>query len=138
TAQHQSSGGQKRARYPARRAHARTAGNPDALSHHKDDKPVPPLNLTCVRTLRLMALAVVCGLMLLPVAERTAAQNDALQAEDISIETRQDIYGFEHLVATGHLRNDGDEAYRNITLQASALDAGGEVVGGGIGYLVNA
>src|SRR5690606_33224715 len=84
------------------------------------------------------ALAVVCGLMLLPVAERTAAQNDALQAEDISIETRQDIYGFEHLVATGHLRNDGDEAYRNITLQASALDAGGEVVGGGIGYLVNA
>ena len=99
---------------------------------------MPPLNLTCVRTLRLMALAVVCGLMLLPVAERTAAQNDALQAEDISIETRQDIYGFEHLVATGHLRNDGDEAYRNITLQASALDAGGEVVGGGIGYLVNA
>lgn len=89
------------------------------------------------RFVRLLAPAALCaalGLALAPVA----AQDDALQVEGIAIETRQDVYGLETLVATGKLTNTGGDAYRNLMLQADALDSAGDVIGGGIGYLVNA
>lgn len=68
-----------------------------------------------------------------------AAQDDgALVAQDIAIVPRTDIYGQEILHAQGSLANQDAVAYSNVNLEAIAYDADDEVIGGGIGYLVNA
>jgi len=67
-----------------------------------------------------------------------AAQDGALTAQDITVVAGTDAFGQSIQIAEGQLLNQGDTAYNNISLQAEAYDAGGNIVGEGLGYLVNA
>lgn len=67
-----------------------------------------------------------------------AAQDDALTAVGVRLETRLDLYGQIGLYASGQLVNRSADAYTNLSLLAEAYDADGALVGEGIGYPVNA
>ena len=57
---------------------------------------------------------------------------------DVQLTSHLDAYGVEQPYAEGMLRNDGDLAYTQISLQADVLDAEDTVIGEGLGYLVRA
>src|SRR5690606_20919081 len=59
-------------------------------------------------------------------------------AGEPSVERGVGIYGQEVLSAVGELRNDGETALTEISLLAEVYDAEGELIGEGIGVLVNA
>jgi hypothetical protein len=84
-------------------------------------------------TLLIVLMAVHGGLV--------AAQDDdavALTAGEPSVERGIGIYGQEVLSAVGELRNEGETAVTEISLLAEVYDAEGELIGEGIGVLVNA
>jgi hypothetical protein len=76
-------------------------------------------------------------LLLAVLAFPVAAQDADLAVDDITLESRVDVYGLENTVATGTLTNNSAQAQTSITLFAEAYDAGDTLVGEGIGYLVN-
>lgn len=85
-------------------------------------------------TLKAIVLAIAC-LFALPLA----AQDDLdLTVSEIVLDTRVDVYGLENTAAGGILTNSGEQAVAQITLFADVYDVEGELVGEGIGYLVNA
>lgn len=85
-------------------------------------------------SLKALLLLGLC-LCALPLAAQNAAD---LTVEDVTLETRVDVYGLENTVASGELVNDGTMAYTGVTLFADVYDANETLVGEGIGYLVNA
>lgn len=68
----------------------------------------------------------------------TTAQANNLIAQGTVVAPELDLYGQQVLYAEGMLVNQGDQAYTDISLTAEAYDANGEIVGEGLGYLVNA
>lgn len=70
-----------------------------------------------------------------------AAQDDGpvtLTASEPTLERGLGIYGQEVLSAVGDLRNEGADAVTEISLLAEVYDADGELIGEGVGVLVNA
>lgn len=67
-----------------------------------------------------------------------AAQDVPLSTGEVTVVTETDLYGQAVLYAQGTLTNDDTQAYANVSLQATAYNARGTVVGEGFGYLVNA
>lgn len=68
----------------------------------------------------------------------TSAQENDLIAENVAISTRIDPFGLEVPIAGGTLRNQGEQAYQNISLLAEVYDAEDSLIGEGMGYLVRA
>lgn len=77
-----------------------------------------------------------CWVLFVTVA--AAAQENDLTAEDIVIQTEVDAFGLEQPFAVGVLRNQGGDAYQNITLFAEVYDADDNLIGEGLGYMVRA
>lgn len=67
-----------------------------------------------------------------------AQETPSLSISDISLVQQTDVYGQIQWFAEGTIINDGSDAYVNVILNASALDEDGELIGEGIGYLVDA
>lgn len=67
-----------------------------------------------------------------------AAQDAALVVEDMAIVPELDVYGQTVLYAEGVLFNQDEQAYTGITLLAEVYDDGGQLIGEGIGWPVNA
>lgn len=61
-----------------------------------------------------------------------------LTVQDVDIVEQQDIYGQTVQVAAGHLVNESDTAYTNVSLNALLYNEADEQIGEGIGYLVDA
>jgi hypothetical protein len=82
--------------------------------------------------LTVLLLALLGALALLQPAQ-------PLQAVDVRIETRTDVYGVEQQSIVGRLRNTAaDAAYDSLTIFAEVYNADDEVIGEGFGYRVNA
>jgi len=63
---------------------------------------------------------------------------DAIQPQNTQLEMIVDAFGIEQQILVGELRNDGTEAYSDITLFVELYDSGDELIGEGFGYPVNA
>lgn len=81
---------------------------------------------------------VICLCALLLAAPLAAAQLDGLEVDDLRIVASTDVYGLPTQTAVGYLTNRSRVAFTNIVLYAEAYDAGGALIGEGIGYLVKA
>jgi hypothetical protein len=81
-------------------------------------------------------LFIVLGCLLYVVGN--AAQDAVLTAQDTTVTTQINLYGQQIQIAEGALVNESGGAYADITLQAEAYDADGQLIGEGVGYLVNA
>lgn len=79
-----------------------------------------------------------CLLSIISMGVVAVAQDAPLVAQDTAIVPQVDIFGQNVLQAKGMLANEGDEAYADVSLQATVYDAEDEVIGEGFGYLVNA
>lgn len=75
---------------------------------------------------------------MLCVTSLTAAQENDLIAETVTVNTRLDAFGLEVPTAAGMLLNQGQQAYQNVSLMAEVYDAGNNLIGEGMGYLVRA
>jgi hypothetical protein len=77
-------------------------------------------------------------LLLIISAGMTAAQEDDLTAENVSVEMQTDAFGQTIQVAVGELVNEAtDAAYTNINLYAELYDENDDLIGEGLGYPVN-
>lgn len=70
--------------------------------------------------------------------EAQNAQDDAPVVTDIRTTTRTDAFGLTETLVRGVLVNDGERAYRDIDILVDVLDAQGELVGEGFGFVVDA
>ena len=68
----------------------------------------------------------------------TLAQAEDLVIEDVTLTTETDAFGLEGQMAAGFVVNNGSRAYTGITLLAEVFDADDNLIGEGLGYLVNA
>ncbi len=84
-----------------------------------------------------MSRLLVILISLLCLVATAAAQDNVLTAQNIVVVTEQDIYGQDALYAEGTLTNQSADAYSNVSLEATAYDAAGSVIGEGFGYLVD-
>src|SRR6187455_1869782 len=75
---------------------------------------------------------------LLWIVGAVAAQDAPLTAQDTTVASQTGIYGQESLVAQGVLVNGGDQPYTDVALTAEVYDADDQLIGEGVGYLVNA
>ena len=66
------------------------------------------------------------------------AQEGDLAVDEVVTVNRLDAYGVEQPFADGRLRNNSALAYTNVNLLAEAYDSGGNLVGDGLGFIVNA
>ena len=72
------------------------------------------------------------------VAVATAQPGDVLDVDDVDIITRESAFGVVEQVASGTLINTGeDDAFADVQVFAEMYDRDGEVVGEGVGFLVN-
>ncbi len=78
------------------------------------------------------------GLLLLLASAPVAAQESDLIPADVTVVTEADDFGQMIRVARGKLVNAGDEAFTDVSLRAEVYNAEGELVGEGLGFLVNA
>ncbi|MEQ8675872.1 MAG: hypothetical protein RLP44_22445 [Aggregatilineales bacterium] len=62
---------------------------------------------------------------------------DELIVEDVRTTAGRNAFDQVELMAVGNLVNNTEEAYTNISLFADVLNADGEIIGEGFGYLVN-
>jgi hypothetical protein len=84
--------------------------------------------------MRRMALLVVVFALALV----ASAQNDTLQTEDTEIFTQLDAFGLERGVARGTVVNASDEAaFADVQVIAEVYDADDNLIGEGVGFLVN-
>lgn len=67
------------------------------------------------------------------------AQDDApLTADTVTTETRVDAFGVEGQLAVGQVRNTSQDAYADVQIFAEVFNEDDDLIGEGIGFLVNA
>jgi len=77
--------------------------------------------------------------LLSPLAALTAAEDEPeLALSNMRVGTQADGFGGESPVVSGDIYNYGSQAYANINILVEAYDAGGELIGEGFGFLVDA
>ena len=78
---------------------------------------------------------VLLSVVLFAIACQVFAQPGDLAPQDVAVVSRLDAYGLEQPFATGVLVNQGEEAYRNISLLAEVYAADNALIGEGFGFL---
>jgi hypothetical protein len=83
---------------------------------------------------------IVVLLVLLTIFPTAAQQEDegSLVVDEVEVTAGVDAFGQVVLTAEGTLINEGEMAYENVTLFAEVYDGQDELIGEGIGFLVNA
>ena len=76
--------------------------------------------------------------LLVMVSAAAAQEAPPLTVENVDVVMTQDIYGQNVFSAVGMLRNEGDEAYTNITVRVEAYTRDDALIGEGTGVMVNA
>ena len=67
-----------------------------------------------------------------------AQSDDVLTVDDVAVTTQQSAFGVPEEVASGMLENTSeDDAFADVQVFAELYDADGEIVGEGVGFLVN-
>ncbi|MDE2950060.1 MAG: hypothetical protein OXT68_04770 [Chloroflexota bacterium] len=82
----------------------------------------------------LVILALLSALAALAAAE----EEPELALSNMRVGTQADGFGGERPVVSGDIHNYGSQAYANINILVEAYDAGGELIGEGFGFLVDA
>ncbi len=79
----------------------------------------------------------VMGLACLAISCTAFAQAEPLTADDIEVTMQVDIFGVEQQIASGVIVNEGRNAFTDVQVFAEIYDDDGEIIGEGIGFLVN-
>lgn len=77
------------------------------------------------------------GLACLAISCTAFAQAEPLIAEDVEVVTQVDLFGVEQQLAIGVIANAGRNAFTDVQVFAEIYDEDDEIIGEGIGFLVN-
>lgn len=92
--------------------------------------------MTITRLYVILVIMLFC--LALPIAAQPPASPEAdLVVEGLEVQTTTDVFGQSLLSAEGILFNQGTSAYADVALIAEVYNTAGEVIGEGVGFLVN-